>query len=36
MTMNKTSLDFLKRLMTAISPSGYEQDAVRAFRKELS
>ena len=32
--MNKTSLDFLKRLMTAISPSGYEQDAVRAFRKE--
>ena len=32
--MNKNSLDFLKRLMTAISPSGYEQDAVRAFRKE--
>lgn len=32
--MNKTSLDFLKRLMTAISPSGYEQDAVCAFRKE--
>jgi tetrahedral aminopeptidase len=32
--MKKTSLDFLKRLMSAISPSGYELDAVRVFRKE--
>ena len=32
--MKKTSLDFLKRLMNAISPSGYELDAVRVFRKE--
>lgn len=32
--MKKTSLDFLKRLMSAISPSGYELDAVRVFRDE--
>ena len=32
--MKKTSLDFLKRLMSAISPSGHELDAVRLFRKE--
>ena len=32
--MKKSSLDFLKRLMNAISPSGYELDAVRVFRKE--
>ena len=32
--MKKTSLEFLKRLMSAISPSGYELDAVRVFRKE--
>lgn len=32
--MNKMSLEFLKRLMTAISPSGHEQDAVRLFRRE--
>ena len=32
--MKKTSLEFLKRMMTAISPSGYELDAVRVFRKE--
>ena len=32
--MNKKSLDFLKRLMTVISPSGYELDAVRVFREE--
>ncbi len=32
--MEKPSLDFLKRLMSAISPSGYELDAVRVFRKE--
>jgi tetrahedral aminopeptidase len=25
---------FCKRLMSAISPSGYEQDAVRVFRRE--
>ncbi len=32
--MKKSSLEFLKRLMGAISPSGYELDAVRVFRKE--
>ena len=32
--MKKTSLEFLKRLMGAISPSGYELDAVRVFRQE--
>ena len=32
--MKKSSLEFLKRLMLAISPSGYEMDAVRVFRKE--
>ena len=32
--MKKSSLDFLKRLMNAISPSGFELDAVRVFRKE--
>ena len=32
--MKKTSLEFLKRLMGAISPSGYEHDAVRVFRQE--
>lgn len=32
--MKKTSLDFLKRLMSAISPSGYELDAARLFRQE--
>jgi tetrahedral aminopeptidase len=32
--MKPSSLDFLKRLMAAISPSGYEQDAVRVFRRE--
>lgn len=32
--MKKTSLEFLKKLMTAISPSGYELDAVRVFRQE--
>ena len=32
--MKKTSQDFLKRLMSAVSPSGYELDAVRVFRKE--
>ena len=32
--MKQTNTDFLKRLMGAISPSGYELDAVRVFRKE--
>jgi tetrahedral aminopeptidase len=32
--MKKTSLEFLKKLMAAISPSGHELDAVRVFRKE--
>ena len=32
--MKKPSLDFLKKLMSAISPSGYELDAVRVFRQE--
>lgn len=32
--MKNTSLEFLKRLMGAISPSGYELDAVRVFRQE--
>ncbi len=32
--MKKTSMEFLKRLMSAISPSGYELDAVRVFRQE--
>ena len=32
--MKKTSQEFLQRLMTAISPSGYERDAVRIYREE--
>ena len=32
--MDAHSLDFLKRLMGAISPSGHELDAVRVFRDE--
>jgi len=32
--MKKTSQEFLSRLMSAISPSGYEREAVRIFRKE--
>jgi tetrahedral aminopeptidase len=32
--MKKKSQEFLQRLMTAISPSGYERDAVRVFREE--
>ena len=32
--MKNASLAFLKKLMSAISPSGYEMDAVRVFRKE--
>jgi len=32
--MKKNSQEFLQRLMTAISPSGYERDAVRIFREE--
>ena len=32
--MKSSSLEFLKRLMSAISPSGYELDAVRLFRDE--
>ncbi len=32
--MKKRSLEFLYRLMAAISPSGYERDAVRVFRRE--
>lgn len=32
--MKNTSLEFLKKLMAAISPSGYELDAVRVFRSE--
>ncbi len=32
--MNSTSQQFLQRLMSAICPSGYEQDAVRIFRQE--
>jgi tetrahedral aminopeptidase len=32
--MKKTSLEFLKKLMSAISPSGYELDAARLFRNE--
>ena len=29
--MKKTSLEFLKRMMTAISPSGYELDVITAI-----
>jgi len=32
--MKKTSQEFLEKLMAAISPSGYERDAARVFRKE--
>ncbi|MDR0993440.1 MAG: M42 family metallopeptidase [Verrucomicrobiota bacterium] len=32
--MKKSSVDFLKRMMSAISPSGYELEAARVFRKE--
>lgn len=32
--MKTSSMDFLKHLMSAISPSGYERDAVREFRRE--
>jgi len=32
--MKKTSQEFLEKLMAAISPSGYERDAARIFRKE--
>lgn len=32
--MKKRSREFLHRLMAAISPSGYERDAVRVFRQE--
>jgi len=32
--MNKQSQAFLRKLMSAISPSGYEQDAVRLLREE--
>jgi len=32
--MKKSSQEFLTRLMSAISPSGYERDAVRVFREE--
>ncbi len=32
--MKKSSQEFLKRLITAISPSGYEMEAVREFRRE--
>ena len=32
--MNKASRSFLYELMSAISPSGYEMDAVRVFRRE--
>jgi len=34
--MKKKSQEFLQRLMTAISPSGYERDAVRIFREEAN
>jgi endoglucanase len=32
--MNNASRNFLIRLMSAVSPSGYERDAVRLFRQE--
>ncbi len=34
--MKPKSMNFLKRLMGAVSPSGYEQDAVRIFREEAA
>jgi len=34
--MNKGSMDFLSRLIDAISPSGYEQDAARIWREEAA
>jgi len=34
--MKKSSQEFLTRLMSAISPSGYERDAVRVFRAEAN